>query len=314
MAHQSGANVVLLLGYESAFKTIATDGFSLPFNTFGVKGSQSLNKASTIRGNRNPVEPFLGNRDVAGSIVVPIDSLAMAYWLKAMFGAPTTTGAGPYTHEYKVSAVMPSLTLETQFTDLVTDKFNQFLGCKVDSFSISVGGDGELVGNIGIVGASDSLAAASFDGTPTTVAIGRVNNFNAAILEGGGALANATEFSLNLNFDLDKSRYVIGGAGVRGSMPDGIVGVSGNIKTLFEDSTLLDKAIAKTETSLKVTVTAAATSIFELEIQELYYARNSPDVPGPTGLMVDLNFEGFYTNGAEASAIVARLTNSVVSY
>lgn len=314
MSHQSGANVALLLGYESAFKTIATDGFVLPFNTFAVKGTQALNKANTIRGNRNPVEPFLGNRDVGGQIVVPIDSLAMAYWLKAMFGAPTTTGAGPYVHEFKIASAMPSITLETQFTDLATDKFNQFLGCKVDTFGISVGGDGELVGTIGIVGASDSLALASFDGTPTTISIARVNNFEAAILEGGGALANATEFSLNLAFNPDKSQYVIGGSGVRGSMPDGIVGVSGNIKTLFEDDTLLAKAIAKTETSLKVTVTAAATSVFELELQELYYERNSPDVPGPTGLMVDLNFQGFYTNGAEASAIVARLTNSVVSY
>jgi hypothetical protein len=83
---------------------------------------------------------------------------------------------------------------------------------------------------------------------------------------------------------------------------------------LFEDVSLIDKAIATTESSLKLTITGGASSVFELEIQELYYERNSVPVPGPQGLLVDLNFQGFYANGGEASGIVARLTNGVSSY
>jgi len=314
MSQQTGANVTVLIGEESSYKTVATVGFALPVNSCSVKGLQALSTAQTLTGVRSPVAPFAGNRDVSGSIVVPADSLAMPYWLQKMFGDESTTGSDPYTHEYKIGATMPSFTLEEQFTDLATDKYLRFLGCMISGWSMTVGGDGELVSNIDVIGASESLESSSFDGSPTSVSLGRVENFQAALTEGGGALSNAREVSFAVNFGLDTDQFVIGGSGVRGSVPVGIVGVTGNVKTLFEDTTLLDKAIAGTESGLKITITDSASSILEVEIQELRYERNCPDVPGPQGLLVDLNFQGYYTDGSEASAIVARVTNSVESY
>jgi len=311
---QTGVNAKVLIGEESAFKTVATVGFVMPVNSCGVKGVQALSMAQTLTGTRNPVAPFAGNRDVSGSIVVPADSLAMPYWLQKMFGDPATTGADPYVHEYKIGATMPSFTLEEQFLDLAVAKYARFLGCMVSGWSMTVGGDGELVSNIDIIGASESLQTASFDAAPTTISLARVENFQAAVTEGGGALSNAREVSFSIAFGLDTDQFVIGGSGVRGSVPVGIVGVSGNVKTLFEDTTLLDKAIAGTESGLKITITSGASSILEVEIQELRYERNTPDIPGPQGLLADLNFQGYYTDGGEASAIVARVTNGVASY
>jgi hypothetical protein len=238
----------------------------------------------------------------------------MPYWCAAMFGDPTSTGADPYTHEFKIADSMPSISLEAAFTDLATSKYNQFVGCKVSSFSLTTGGDGELVANLDIVGADESLEATSFDGSPTAVTLARLDNFEAAIVEGVGALANATELSINIDFAPDVSNYVIAGSGVLGSIPEGIVVVSGNLKTLLEDVTLLDKALASTESAIKLTTTNSASSIFEIEIEELEYERNSVDVPGPQGLLVDLNFQGYYVNGGETSAVVMRVTNAVASY
>jgi hypothetical protein len=203
--------------------------------------------------------------------------------------------------------------MENAYTDLGTAKYNLFKGCKVSSFALTVGGDGELVATLGILGKVDSMEAASMDSSPTSITLARLNNFQAALTEGGSTIANATELTINLNFPMD-TIYVIGGSGQIGSLPEGKVEVSGNIKTLFEDTSLIDKAIALTESSLKLTITGSASSVFELEIQELYYERNSPDIPGPQGMLVDLNFQGFYANGSEASGIVARLTNATDSY
>lgn len=314
MAHQKGSTVDVLIGYETTFGTAAVAGFQMFVNSFGLKATQTKSAPATLSGTRNPTEPFDGNVAAAGQIVVPVDSGLMPYWLAAMFGDPTSTGADPYVHEYKIADTMPSITLETAFEDLDTDQYDQFVGCKVASMDIEVGGDGELVAGLNIIGANDSLESSSFDGSPTAVTLARLDNFEAAITEGGGALANAKSLSFNIDFGLDQSNYVIGGSGILGSIPEGIVGVSGNIKTLFEGTTLLDKALASTETALKLTVTNSASSVFELEVQELQYERNSVDVPGPQGLEVDLNFQGYYTNGSEASAIVARVTNAVASY
>lgn len=313
MAHQKGSTVVFKLGYELvAFGTPAAAGYILPINSFDVRSTRALNQANTLASSRNPIEPFAGNLSVSGSIVAPVDSVAIAYWLIALFGLPTTTGAGPYVHEWKIPDVQRSLTLETGFTDLATDKFQRFVGCKVNSFGISVGGDGELVATMGVIGKSDSMEAATFH-AGTAITLARVNNFQAALLEGGGALANSTALAINIECPMDPY-YVIGASGSVGSIAEQKVAVSGNLKTLFEDVSLMTKALAGTETSLKLTVTGSASSVFELEIQELLYERGSVPVPGPQGLLVDLNFQGYYANGGEASGIVARLTNSFASY
>ena len=52
----------------------------------------------------------------------------------------------------------------------------------------------------------------------------------------------------------------------------------------------------------------------EFEIQELLYSVNGVPIEGPQGLIVSLDFEGYYDDGSEASNIVARVTNNVVSY
>lgn len=314
MPHQKGSNVTLLIGYESTFKSAPSAGYQLPFNSFALRANRAKNAAATIQGNRSPVAPFDGNLACNGPIVVPVDSGAMPYWLTAMFGDPTSGSGPPYEHEWKIGADMPSVTLETAFTDLATDQYNRFVGCKIGGFDIEFGGDGELVMTIDVFGADESLETTSFDAAPTAVALARLENFQAALTEGGSALSNARSLSVSVDFGLDRDQYVIGGGGVLGSIPEQICVVSGNLKTLFEDASLLNKALNSTESSLKVTVTGSSSSIFELEIQELEYERNSVDVPGPQGLLVDLNFQGYYSDGSEASAIVARVTNGVTGY
>jgi len=315
MTQQRGVNTTIIVGFENvAYGTVATAGFVLPMNTCGIVGAKNRNSPATLTGSRNTVAPFVGNQNVSGPIVVPADSGAMPYWLAAMFGDPTTTGSDPYTHEFKVGSSMPSFSLEEAFTDLASAVYQRFVGCKISTFSMTVGGDGELICNMEVLGAQMSHETSAFDGSPTTVSLARVENFDAAILEGGGSLANATELSLSLDFGLDPNSFVIGGGGIRGDIPEGLVTVTGNLKTLFESKTLLDKATGDTETSLKVTVTASASSILEFEIQELLYSVNGVPVEGPQGLIVSLDFVGYYTDGSEASNIVARVTNSVAAY
>ena len=313
MAHQKGSTSVFQLGFEGTFGGGAVNGFILPINSFGVRSTRALNRANTLTASRNPTEPFAGNLSVAGDIVIPVDSAALAYWLIAMFGAPTTSGGSPYVHEFKIPSAQQSFALENAFTDLATAKYNLFKGCKVSSFTITVGGDGELTATLGVMGKSDSLENSSMDAAPTTVTLVRLNNFHAALTEGGFTIANATELTITIGFPMDPY-YVIGGAGSVGSLAEQKVEVSGNIKCLFENTTLIDKAVAGTESSLKLTITGSASSVFELEIQELLYERNSVDVPGPQGLLVDLNFQGYYANGSEVSGIVARLTNATSDY
>lgn len=310
MSHQTGAGASVLIGIESAFDTIATAGFVMPVNSCTVRGSKNQTTPATIRGDFNPAEPFDGNESVSGQVVVPVDSIAFWYWLQVAFGDPTTAGTGPYTHTYKAGTTRSSFTLEHQFTELGTAKYFQYTGCKISGMSMSAGGDGELIATLDIVGAQETIATSSFDASPTSLTLGVLKNSHLAMTEGGSTISNATSIDFNVNFNLDASNYVIGGGGVLGSLPDGVYSVTGNLSTLFEDTTLLEKGINGTESAIVMTFTNGSTSILEITFPELKYTQNSPGIEGPQGILVSLPFAGFYDDNADATSVKMVITNS----
>lgn len=314
MAMAKGYLSQVAMDFETTFGADpgAPNGLAIPINTFDVKGSRNLNTAATITGNRNPVEPFVGNNSVTGNAVIPVDVLAMGYWLKAMFGAPTTTGTGTYTHTFKVGTSQPSLVLEKKFAT-ATATYMKLNGCKVSRFGITAGGDAELTASVDIEGAKETVGTTAYDATLTAIALTRFNQFQAAIKEGGSTLSNCTNFAFDLAFNLDTDVYVIGGNGYRGDIPEGIVGVSGNLTALFENTTLLTKAINNTETSLEISFTNG-TNVLRFTFPEVLLQMNTPGITGPQGVRIELPWQAYYGNHADATAVKVELINSQASY
>lgn len=309
MAQATGSLSKLVMGYESAFGTIATEGFVMPINSSTLKGSKQQTAPATITGTFNPVEPYDGNWSVGGAVVVPVDSIAFWYWMKAAFNSPTTSGTDPYEHVFDVGTSRPSITIEHQYTDLGTAKYFQYTGCKVSSYSISAGGDGEATATFNIVGANETIASSSFDVSPTTVSLGRLKQSHLTLKEAGSTISNAKMVSLDVNFKCDTSQYVIGGGGTLGAIPDGVMSVTGNIDALFEDTALLEKAINGTESSLELTFTGGLSSILVIDFNELKYSPNSPGIPGPQGIAISLPWSAYYDDDADGSSVVVTLTN-----
>jgi len=312
MAQQAGANVTMLLGIESTYNTPPSTAYGVPFNSSTLKGTQAINTPATITGNRNAVQPFRGNKSVEGTVVVPADSEAMWYWLQAAFGDPATTGSSsPYTHTFTVGSTQPSFAIEQQYTDLTTDRFYQYTGLKTKTWAMDIGGDGELVSTFGIVGATETAATSSCDADATSITISRIQNFHASLTEGGSAFATARSVNFTVDFGIDESNYVIGGSGVRGSIPDGIVSVTGSLTTLFDDAgyAVMAKGAAGTESSLVVTLNGGTANQLIIEFNELEYSQSAPEITGPEGLLVTLDFQAFYNNHGDASIVVATLLN-----
>jgi len=314
MTQATGALARLVLGFQADKATPATDGFVMPINTSTLKSSRNQIIPGTIRGNLNPVEPSDGNTSVSGDITVPIDSIAMWYWLKAMFGSPVTTGsASPYLHTYKAgdpSAKRPYFTIEHQYTDLDTPLYFLYTGCKINSMSISMGEDAELVATLSIVAMQEAINTVSFDSSPTIVNMSRLKNNQLTMKEGGSTIANATLTTNTINWNCDTDKYVIGGGGILGAIPDGVMSVSGNLSALFEDKVLLDKAMQSTESSLEATFTGSASSILTFKFPEIKYTPNSPGIEGPKGIAISLPYTAYYNNNSDATSVKVELTNT----
>ena len=314
MTWAMGGKGRVAIDFESTFGTTPASpvGKKMPINKASLSGKQNMIDSATITGRRDPVAPAFGNIDVGGNLVVPLTVRDFGYWLKACFGAPTTTGTdAPYSHVFKVGDTMPSMVIEQGFTDV--GQYFLYNGCMVSKLGMAFGGDGELTASLDILGAKETLASSSFDSTMDTMVFDRFANFQAAVLEGGSSIAICTEVSIDVDFGLDGDTYCIGGQGFRSAIAPGLLNVSGKIKAMFQNATLLNKAINGTESSLKVTLTNGAHSL-EIFVPELVYERAAPPIDGPKGVYVELPFKGYYQNSSDASVIKATLVNDVATY
>jgi hypothetical protein len=314
MSRAKGYNSQLALGYETTYGNTPTSSkaYIMPFNQSKIDVKQNLIESSTIRGRRDKEQPAVGNIDVSGSVVVPLDQRGIGFWLAAMFGNPTTIGSGdPYAHIFKVTGSQPSLVLEQQYPDIIT--YEMFNGCKVNKFSFTYGGDTELTAQIDLMGAQRTIGSTPFTSNLSDIPLLRFSNFQGSIEEGGVQLANVTEASLNVDFGLDGNNYTLGGNGCRAELPEGYLQVSGNIKAFFEDAVLLNKAINNTKTSLNFKFVSGAHSLGFL-MEEVILQQTSPGIENEKGIIVNLPFKAFYNSGLGGSVLVTTLVNDHDSY
>jgi hypothetical protein len=322
MAHQQGANVKLVIDTETTYKTNPTpDGMVLPFVTESLRLDRNLVSSRTIRSSRNPQAPVRGQMNVAGDINFEL-SPQYGRLLKHIFGSYGVAGGeAPYTHTYKIGALPVGLFIEKQFGDLATPEYFWYNGCRISSFKLSAKAEGMINCSVGIMGAKETVGTSAYDATLTDLGHTPFDGFEAAITEGGSAIAIITEMDFTLENNLDGSIYVIDGTGQRASLPAGTAKVTGIIKALFDSVTLYTKATGHTESSLSIAFTkgagtgaSAGNEKLTFSLDELIYKPNAPVVTGPQGVMVELPFEAYYNDDADASALRAVLLSPTATF
>lgn len=328
MAQQQGSNSRLIFQTETVFKSVPSnaDAMVLPFVSESLRSSRNLISSKTIRSSRNPLQPVRGNVDVSGDVTFELAPeygklFHHAFGLyTAVSGETVGLAAGTYRHTFKIGALPVGLTIEKQFTDLDTAKYFQYSGCRINSLKINVKPEGLIESSFSVIGAKETIADVSFDASPVDPGHSPYDGFGATLTEGGVALAVATEIDFTLENNLDGTSFVIDGTGQRYSLPAGTAKVSGTVKLLFNNTTMYEKALNYTDSSLVITFTHGVgdgtdgNEKLTFTIPELKFQPNAPVVSGPQGVLVEMPFEAFYDNDAAASAIHATLDSAVAFY
>jgi hypothetical protein len=322
MSQQSGANAVLIFDTETTYKTTPTpDAHVLPFISESLRLNRNLISSKTIRSNRNPQAPGRGNVDVSGDINFELTP-QYGKLFKHIFGNYGVAGAGaPYTHTYKIGTLPAGMCIEKQFMDLVTDKYFLYNGCKINSFKLAGKPEGMIDCSVSILGAKETIGLSSFDATATDNGHTAFDGFEGSVKRGGNPLGTITEIDLTLDNALDGNTYVLDGTGQRYSLPEGTAKVTGNAKILFEDDVLYALALAHTETTLELHFTkgagtgaSAGNEKLSFYFDEMIFKPQSPVISGPTGLLVELPFESFYNDDADASALRMVLLSPIATF
>ena len=170
----------MLVGMETEFGKLPADakGWQIPFNTESLTISRAKNTAATLRGTRNPAEPFDGNTAVDGDLVVPVDTGTFGLWLALLFGAPESTQQGGetlYKHVFKSGEELPSFWLETMIATQ-TPIYKRSLGCKINTLALEAGGDGELTATLGLMAASQTQESTAAVAAPEEMPFNRLAN------------------------------------------------------------------------------------------------------------------------------------------
>ncbi len=308
-----GAKTTVLMDVEKSFGVPpdVRGGVRLPINAFGLKPSRAKNSAATLTGRYDPSQPFDGNLDVSGAVTVPVDARAFGHWLKAMFGAPfTSRDAAPFIHVWKSGQDMPSLVMQANYGNI----YGQYSGCRVSSFSMQAGGDGELTATVNMAGREADYADADYNASAASVVMKRFSNFQAALLSGGQPLGVVTACSLNIDFGLDSTIRALGDQGRVYDLIQGLMSITGSLTVFVADRELLMKAKNSEEISLEMSFSINDANKLTFALPEVQLSYDGPTVDGPTGVKMDHSFTAYFNDSSDNAAVVVTLVNDVESY
>lgn len=271
-------------------------------------------------GYRGELKPIQGNKDITGQVMVTLAPQSCVKWLANLFGTPVITNLGTGKNQFVFNAAggLPvGLGFELDYGTQISapGRFLCLYGNRISKGQFAFKPEGFPTLSLDFMGSNfDWTQASTIQATPDDFGHSGFSMFSAALKEGGSAIGTVQEWDLSVDNDMDNSLYTIGGGGVRGSLPEGMIKISGTVKALFTDMTLLNKALANTDTSLNLVFTngtgdgTVGNDKLTLDVPHLTYKLAGPTIDGPKGLIQTLSFSGFRVGGAEQAATATLLT------
>lgn len=281
---------------EATFGTTpSSPGFTPIRHTGTTLGlSKDAVESEELREDRQVAHFRHGNKSVTGDINFELSYGGLDALLEA-----TLCGAWG-TNVLKAGTTRRSYTVERHHQDI--GKYLRSTGCQFNTMSLSVAPNSMVTGSFGIIGSGfttsgSALGSATYSAESTTAPF---DSFSGSIKEGGSAIAIITALELNIDNGME-ALYVVGSADTL--LPSiGKSSVTGSVTAYFENTTLLDKFVAETTSSIEFTLTDAAGNDYIVLLPKVKYNSGNPEVSGPGAITVTLDFVALY-NSSDASQI-----------
>ena len=291
MARAQGARAQMALAFETTYGAPPVSGFTkMPFASTTLGAEQPLQTSELLGYGRDPQAPIKDAVTADGDVVVPIDAEAFGFWLKAAFGAPTTSGAeAPYTHEFRSGNwALPSLSIETGMPEV--PRFAMYSGCIVDSLNWQMARSGLLTATASIVAQGEIIAATTAAGTPANISLTRFGHFNGAITRNGTNIGNVVSADINYANNLDRIETIRADGKIDGADPS-IAALTGSVQVRFADQTLVGQAINGEACELEFSYMLATGETLTLTAHAVYLPRPRIEISGPQGVQATFDWQ-----------------------
>lgn len=303
--------------FETTFNTTPTvnpgDMVQIYRNGGGLDSDENMIDPETIiPGQRDMSEVVFGNISVGGNYTIPLDVRTCAYFFKLLMGAPTTSGAGPYTHDFAPSNDLPSVTIDEWHSDVGVSRV--FNGVKINNMNLNFEVNTELVAEMEMLGGKENPSSATpLDSAPVTQTLTRFNAKSIVFKKGGVNVTVAKSLNVAISNDLYDDNFTLSSNGFRTELVEQrfMVDISGTL--VFDDEVWLDHAINGDELDLEIEATNGAHTLTftfpEVKLRRVPLERNGH---GPQ--YIPIEGKAYYQDSVEGSTMQIQLVNDVASY
>ncbi|SEO90148.1 hypothetical protein SAMN04490248_11588 [Salinihabitans flavidus] len=313
MARAQGARAQMALGFETTYGTPPASGFTrMPFASTTLGAEQPLQTSELLGYGRDPLAPIKDAVTADGDVVIPIDARAFGVWLKAAFGAPTTTGLeAPYTHAFHSGNwSLPSFSIETGMPEV--PRYAMYAGCMVDSLSWQMARSGLLTATARIVAQGEEVAASTQAGSPTELTLQRFGHFNGSVTRDGTAIGNIVSADINYANNLDRIETIRADGKIAGADPS-IAALTGSVAVRFSDQTLVSQAINGEACELEFSYALASGESLTVTAHSVYLPVPRVEISGPQGIQATFDWQAAKNDTAGRMATVT-LVNDMEAY
>nr|WP_321482854.1 phage tail tube protein [uncultured Cohaesibacter sp.] len=249
-----------------------------------------------------------------GSLTVPLDLNHIGLWLYALFGAPDTTGAGPYTHVFASGAdQLPYLSIE--FEKRKGSAFFQQVGLVASSMSLAMAKEpGYRQVDLQFVGRNENKLTSSAAGTPAAqMARKPILSRVGQIKLDGVAVADIMSSDLSYNNNPTADESLNGTNYINGYDLDEIATCSGSVTLRYKDEAFYDLAVAGTAHQVEMIYELGANESLTLEMPAVRFARGPiAPISGPGGMQAQINWSA--EQSATEPMLTITLKNAIESY
>lgn len=212
------------------------------------------------------------------------------------------------TVDYKLKAgtTRRSFTIERHFADILDKPYHRATGCEFNTGQFAINANAMITGTLGIIGRDYTINAGIVSGATYSAAstTSPLDSFTGALKEGGSAVAVVTEMQLNVDNGMAERMVVGSPYSLQPSI--GRSNVSGQVTVYFENSTMLEKFINETESSLVVNLPDGAGNNLRIVLPRVKYQGGPPDVKGEGPITLSMQFQALLDSTTSTNIMLVR--------
>jgi len=288
----SGSRLAVTYAMEDSWASLPTanSAYELRVTGVGVNLTKESFQSQELRSDRQIADLRHGMLAVSGDIPVELSYESFDDIIEsAMFEDWTSS------ETIVTGTTEKSFTIQKYFSDIT--QYHIFPGCVVNTWTIDVTPNGMITSSFGVMGETMTTAVASVLDTASVKSTNSpFDSFSGTLLEGG--VANALITSINFSLTNNITTLPVIGSNTTVGLVDGRCNITGTVSAYFANSTLLDKFINETESSLSFQLVDPSSNTMTFSLPRIKYSGGDVPVNGEGPIALNMPFQALYSSGS----------------